>query len=726
MTGARGPLPGPGSAGAKKPVLRRKRHLLSIVALTTALTLLCATFPPAAGIVRQFEARTCDLRQRMLHGHGRTPLDEIVVVDIDRRSIQKLGRYYQWPRSRYLQLMDNVFRGGARALAFDVLFDPVDPRSDSLFAQRIRASGNVVLGVSFSDADSSSFLYPMDAVPEGLAVEGRRLDFHDEAGVLVAQDCLEAPMPAALNAAAGWGFVNALPDDDGVIRRARLFSGFDGACFPSLALAVAAELRGWRGASYRAETRRLVVHPASGPDAVLPLDGAGNLLLNFRGPFKTFRYLSFYDVLEERVPLDYFQGRVVLVGSSFAGLADIKSTAIQESYPGVEVHATALHNLLHGDPLREAGPAGVLASILLAAIVSTLLFGRFRLRLAIAGELLFLLLVVAGALAAMGAWDLQLPVFLPVFAALLAGTATLMVRLLGEERDRKWIHRAFSHYVSREVVQELVRHPELLGLGGARAELSMLFCDIRSFTQLSERCEPEVLGTLLNRYLSAMTQIILEHGGTLDKYIGDAVVAFFGAPVPLPDHPARAAQAAIEMQRRLTGLREEFRGTPLEDIRAGCGVHCGEVMVGNFGSDTRFSYTAIGDAMNLSSRLEGLTKAYRCAILVSGEMRARLGDAFCTRPVDRVRVMGKSEPVEIHQLEAAPPDGLALEAWREGYAEGFAAYQRAEFQAAREILARWLERCPADGPAAALLERCDLLRHSNREGWDGVWTMDRK
>lgn len=717
--------PGPGR-DRPKSARGRRRFLLPIVLLSTALTLLGAWLPPAAGLFRQFEARTYDLRLRLLRDAEPASIDEIVVVDIDRRSIQKLGRYYQWPRARFLRLIDVVTGGGARALAFDVLFDPVDPLADSLFAQGVRAAGNVVLGVAFSASDSSTFLYPMDRLPAGLAGEGRDLDLRDPSGLFVAQDCLEAPMPAALNAARGWGFVNARPDDDGVIRRAALAASFNGAFHPSLALAVAIELEGWQGASFVAQPGRLVVRPVAGPETRLPLDGEGNLLLNFRGPYKTFRYLSFYDVLEERVPPDFFKDRIVLVGSSFAGLADIKSTAIQESYPGVEVHATALHNILHRDPVRGAGPFGTLASVLLAALASALLFGRLRLRLAIAGELLFLALLATTALAALGVRDLQLPVFLPFVAAMLAGTAAIMTRLLGEERERKWIHRAFSHYVSREVVQELVRHPEQLGLGGRRAELSLLFCDIRSFTQLSERCEPEVLGTLLNRYLSVMTQIVLKHGGTLDKYIGDAVVAFFGAPIPLDDHPVRAARAAIEMQTALVGLRKEFAGTPLEGIRSGCGLHCGEVMVGNFGSDTRFSYTAIGDAMNLASRLEGLTKACRCAIVVSAELGARLGDGFHTRRIDRVRVMGKSEAVEIHQLEAAPPEGLTRAAWREGYGRGFEAYQRGRFQEAHGLLTDWLESCPSDGPAAALAARCELLGRSTREGWDGVWTMDRK
>ena len=534
-------------------------------------------------------------------------------------------------------------------------------------------------------------------------------------------------MVKALNAARGWGFVNASPDADGVIRRAPLLTEFAGNVYPSLSLSVAAGIRDLPVVSAQGTEHLLrVAGPGNIPWMELPLDGRGSLLLNFPGHFKTFRYLSFYDVLEERVPGELFRDRIVFIGSSFAGLADIKPTAIQEIYPGVEVHATALYNLLQGNPVRSAGALVVVLMVAAMGFGSAFAFGIPRLRKGLLIECAMLAALLTAAALSLGGWQTLVPVVLPCIAAILAITGAITNRFLGEERERKWIHSAFSRYVSHELVQELIRHPEQLSLGGERRELSFLFCDIRSFTSLSEQCEPDELGALLNRYLSVMTELIMEHGGTLDKYIGDAVVAFFGAPVPLPDHARRAAGAALGMQRKLVELREEFAGTVLESLVIGAGVNTGPVVVGNFGSKIRFDYTAIGAAMNLASRLEGLTKHYRCGILVSDNTLRRLDGSHLTRCVDRVRVMGKTEPVDIHQLEDGPPSGVTQEQWRDEYAAALEYYMRGNFEQAGEGFERMLERDPGDGPAAVLHERCLLLGRTPRPDWSGVWVMDRK
>jgi len=276
--------------------------------------------------------------------------------------------------------------------------------------------------------------------------------------------------------------------------------------------------------------------------------------------------------------------------------------------------------------------------------------------------------------------------------------------------------------VSPELLAELVRHPERLRLGGERRRLTLLFCDIRGFTTLSERVPPAELGPLLNRYLTEMSRVVLEQGGTLDKYIGDAVVALFGAPVSQEDHARRALAAARGMERRLVELRAAFAGTAFQDLEIGVGVHTGAVLVGNFGSDLHFNYTAMGDAMNLASRLEGLTKSYRCRILVSRDTLEEAGaDCGPHRLLDQVRVMGKQNAVELHELLESCDTGR-----EPGYEAGRARYSAGDFHGAQLHLSRHLAQYPDDGPAAVLEERCRLLAGRPREGWDGVWTMDRK
>jgi len=692
----------------------------TLTGLASALLgLLLAVWPPTLRLFDNLESRLGDMRLRSLTWRPAAGDEAILVVDIDRRSIDKLGRFHSWSRRRLAELVDRLREGGARAVVLDLLLDSgPDPAADSLLLDALRRSGIAVAGLSFSVADSSTFLYAMREAPAELA--GGAVSYTGAPGLLWPQERLEAGLPG-LGSAARWGFVNARPDEDGVIRRAPLLADFGGRAWPSLALAAAAPALGWAGLSAEGDAHRLVLRRTDGPERrELPLDGDGNLLLRFRGPWQSFRTVSFYDAVSGRLPEGFLRDRVVLVGSSLAGLADLKPIPLQAAFPGVEIQATALSNLLAGDPLRSAGRGGLALMLLLACLPPALAFAQRRTWLALlllagTGALLWL-----ASLAALGAAGLVLPVVLPAAMGGVAGGAALVQRLLGEERERRWLAGAFSRYVSEELLDELLRHPELLRLGGERRTLSLLFCDIRGFTRISEQVPAHELGGLLNRYLTEMSRVVLEQGGTLDKYIGDAIVAMFGAPVGQPDHARRALAAARGMQERLAGLRPHFAGTAFAGLEVGIGVHCGPVLVGNFGSELRFDYTAIGDAMNLASRLEGLTKSYRCRILASREILEAAGAGFAARLVDRVRVLGKQQPVELHELLAAedtPP--ASFEAARRCYESG-------DFAAAAGLFRAHLDARPEDGPAAVLLARCELLSDRPREGWDGVWQMDRK
>lgn len=686
------------------------------------LGLLLAGWAPVRGLFDSLESRLTDLRMRSLPWEPVAGDDQILIVDIDARSIDKLGRFHNWSRARLAELVAGLHAGGVRAVVFDLLLDAgPDSSADAQLLAALQASGRVVAGAGFSVADSAAFLYAMRTPPVELA--GAALAFAGDSCVLWPQERLESGLPG-LQSVARWGFVNARPDPDGVIRRAPLLASFGGQVWPSLALAAAVPALGWSGLAVQAGPRTLTfTDPDGAGRRSLSHDGRGNLLLRYRGPWRSFRTVSFYDVLEGRLPAGFLQNKIVLVGSSLAGLADLKPVPLQAAFPGVEIQATVLSNLLAGDPLRATGWRGLGLMLLLAALPSALAFTQRRAWLG-----LLLLVATAGllwavSLAALAGWGLLLPVALPASAGLLAGGGALVQRLLGEERQRRWLAGAFSRYVSEEVLQELLRHPERLCLGGERRTLSLLFCDIRAFTSMSERVPPAELGGLLNRYLTVMSQLILEQGGTLDKYIGDAIVALFGAPVEQEDHARRALLAALAMQERLATLRAEFSGTPFEELEIGIGVHCGPVLVGNFGSDLRFDFTAIGDAMNLASRLECLTKSYGCRILVSPDILAAAGPGFHHRLLDHVRVMGKQTPVELHELFAPGLERGELchsfEAARLRYATG-------DFSAGAAALRSHLELFPEDAPARALLARCDLLAGSPRSGWDGVWQMDRK
>ncbi|RMG15958.1 MAG: CHASE2 domain-containing protein [Deltaproteobacteria bacterium] len=385
--------------------------------------------------------------------------------------------------------------------------------------------------------------------------------------------------------------------------------------------------------------------------------------------------------------------------------------------PGVELHAQAVEGLLNGRRLRRSPPMVDALATLLAGLLVTVWVGWKRLSLAprIAGLLLLVALWGGGAVAAL-AWAWWVPVVGPYAAAGLVLPVTLAAWWRREGRQRARLRETFSHYLNDALIEVLVREPERVRLGGERRVLTVLFSDIRDFTHLSERLEPEVLVERLNTYLTPMTRAVLDHGGYLDKYIGDAVMAVYGAPVETEAHADRALETALAMLRAL----ESVRRTPAwagAALRIGIGINTGPMAVGNMGSEERFDYTVVGDAVNLASRLEGLCKTYRCQVLVGEATVAAAQGSFVFREIDRVQVKGKEAPVAVYELRTAP--AAAMERWDAGLSAlraGAFAQARAEFEA-------FLTANPDDGPAAVHLERLEALGGVAPPGWTGVYTQ---
>jgi adenylate cyclase len=657
---------------------RARRSLLGLAAGATVALILVALRPTAA--VQSLELKTLDWRFHALHDPTRADTN-IVILDVDEFSLSELrdsvGRW-PWPRDVWAMVVQYLNASGARVVAFDVSFwdpDLRNPAADSAFAEAEAAAGNVVQSVAFQQMGDTAALRRQARYLEDTASLARLRDFAwPVEGPLPGQSYQVAlhPYRGLLGGARAVGAINFSPDPDGTARRVPLLYAYGGRAYPVLGLAAAwlADPARFRGAPARGGRR----HIRLGGLAV-PVEGGG-LLLKWRGPYKdpqrgleTYRIYPVAQILQSYaavrsgatpvVPLDALRGKIVFVGSSAAGLFDTRANPFGPADPGVLIHATLADNLLAGDFLRRASPVANLAATLLAALLAGFAVSFISsVWWSVAAGLGLAAAYLGLTLALFGAGSVWLDAATPTLAILLTFTAGMAANYFTEGRHKRQIREMFSKYVAPEYVAQLADDPSKITLGGRRAELTILFSDIRGFTSISEKMEPHEVIAFLNEYLSVMAAIVKQAGGTLDKFIGDAVMAFWGEPVHHPDHADRAADCALAMQAATAKLAARWVAEGKPDLRIGVGINTAEVVVGNIGSvEHKLDYTAIGDGVNLASRLESANKDFHTGIIVSEFTLAKLGDRFDVRALGDVKVKGKERPVAIYELlgrKAAP------------------------------------------------------------------------
>ncbi|MBC8424347.1 adenylate/guanylate cyclase domain-containing protein [bacterium] len=619
-----------------------RRHGLLIGAAATVLSLLLWS----TGALEGWERTTWDWRARLFAKPG-PATDQVVLVLLDQPSLdwasEQLGLPWPWPREVYGPVLDFCARGGARATAFDVLY--TEPS---------------VYGVYDDEALGEAI------TRHGGFVGARFLEIHPDRAPAAG---VTEPIPEVAGAAALLANVSDQPDPDGIFRRAGLLAELAGETAPVPSLGVGAWLLGEPDASLDALTDR--AH----------LRDDGTALLRYRGNTEVFTTYSAAALIQSELRLqeggepvidpEALRDRYVLFGFSAPGLLDLRPTPVSRVSPGVLVHATALDNLLSDGFMRDVPRWVVMLGVALLALLAGLLMtGITSTRATVPLAVVLLAIPAADALLAypLGWWAPVLPGTVAAAAAVFGG---LVRNYAVEGRQRRFIKSAFQHYLSPAVIEKVLVDPDALSLGGERRELTIMFSDLAGFTSLSEGMDPESLTTLLNDYLTDMTDIILEEGGTLDKYEGDAILAFWNAPTDQPDHAERACRAAVRCQEALAARRPEFAERSGKELFARIGLHTGEVIVGNMGSRQRFDYTVLGDAANLASRLEGANKAFGSATMVSEATQAQAGDGFAFRALGALRAVGRREPVEVFELasEAAGSWGAFAEAlaiWREG------------------------------------------------------------
>ena len=462
-----------------------------------------------------------------------------------------------------------------------------------------------------------------------------------------------------------------------------------------------------------------------GPKLTVHPDDLSRMMVNYNGPVRTYPYISFADAAEKKFAAGTFKDKLVLVGASATGIGDLRATPFGAiDFPGVEIHANVIDNILNQKFLMHGGPQVLtdLAFIFLFGIPLGMWLAFVQPRWMAFG--LLLLIPFAGIVywAFLHGWWLNFIV--PSLFTLVPNVGLVaLYRVLIEEQEKRKVRGAFQQYVSPEVIRRVLSDPELVQ--PRKSDITVLFSDVRGFTTISEALDAQDLARLLNGYLTEMTRIIFRHQGTLDKYIGDAVMAIWGAPFTEPRHGERCCQAALNMLSRLVDLQEKWRAEGLPAMEIGIGINTGIASVGNMGSSLRYGYTAMGDTVNLASRLEGLNKEYGTSILISESTRANLtNDQLMIREIDFIRVKGKNQPVTIFEVlseQAAANDGKEL---IELFGRGREAYKARDWDSAKSTFEEVLIRWPKDGPSRVFVGRCnEYLAVGPGADWDGVYVM---
>ncbi len=694
----------------------------------------------------------------------RTIDERVVILDIDERSLAELGR---WPWNRELMslLVDKLFNHyGIRVLGFDVVFAEADNSSglsrletlakrelkddnafqaslrdlrkqldyDARFAETLRGKA-VILGYylsSKSDGTSSGAL-PQPVLPAG-TFAGRNIAF-------TSWQNYGGNLAEFQKNAAGAGHFNPLVDFDGIVRRVPMIAEYKGSYYESLSLAMVRAYLNFPKVlpGFPDEFVSNKVYggmewldlPTERGTVRIPVDENAAALIPFRGYEGSFHYYSLTDVLAERIKPEQLKGRIALVGTTAPGLKDQRATPVGEAYPGVEMHANLIAGMLDGNiklkPTYALGADVIL--LLIAGGVMVFLLPRLSALYASVVSLLVLLSLLG---INFSFWHYGNFV-LPLAAGLILVSSLFLLNMswgyFVESRSKRQLAGLFGQYVPPELVEEMSRDPENYSMAGRKAELTVLFSDVRGFTTISEGLDPAQLANLMNEYLGTMTSIVRQHRGTLDKYIGDAIMAFWGAPVEDADHAKNAVMTALEMQMALPELNRKLAAKGWPELKIGIGVNTGTMTVGDMGSPVRQSYTVMGDTVNLGSRLEGITKQYGVGIIVGEDTYSILKKSFVFRELDRVRVKGKAEPVGMYEPlvvdgkeQKSRQDELKL--WHQALR-----YYRAQDWDQAEVALLNLSRMAPCYLYEMYMQRIAHYRKEPPgENWDGVTTFETK
>jgi len=725
-----------------------------------------------------YEFRSYDSRMRArVDGVEEASIDSVVIIDIEQNSIEGLGNYNDWPHAYHGQLIDVVTSGNPKALLFDIIFDPENtfnydlvnaltsenaPQEEYLsqateqylvsndpsrFVLSTYESQKVYHALVFEKEDTLNFQYKMNSEPEGYDRPDHLINLPlEQAQRLPIGDRLTNTHMDLISAAKRAGSANFPQDEDGIIRRAPTAIYFEGPnhVYPTLVLAAVMDILGIPADGFDYDFDSLVLRLSDTSGTVIreiPIDDQGRMFVNYYGRFKTFYYLPYmYCFDPEMLDPTYWDGKVALVGASLPGLMDLRNTPVQETFAGVEIHANAMHSILQNEFVSTTSAQKNFNTILILAIFLGIIVSipkkpLYTIPVPLLSILAWNLYSYNQFFNSLVMWEIIRP------SLSLGGTylGVFLYNFLVAEKDKRFLKDTFSTYISPELIDQMFDAKEEPQLGGEEGYHTAFFTDIQSFSAFSEKLTATDLVELLNDYLTEMTDTLLENKGTLDKYIGDAIVAFYGAPAPVDDHEYHACLTAVLMQERLSKMRDKWRGEGdrwpeiVHNMQNRIGINTGKMVTGNMGSTMRMNYTMMGDTVNLAARLESSAKQYGIYIQVANETYTPCKDKFTWRDLDFVRVMGKTEPAQVYELIAVAgketeQDKTILKA----YHEALELYRSQDWDKAKDAfkVADELEDMfpgRKTNPSRVYIPRCDHWK-TNPPGddWDGVWTLTSK
>jgi adenylate cyclase len=684
------------------------------------------------GWLNVWESKTWDFRASIMAKPGKAT-DNIRLILVDQNSLDwaktENGWNWPWPREIYSAILNYCRRNGAKAVAFDVLF--TEPsiygiEDDAAFGKAISEFGHFAGAVFLGEKSGSDTTWPAGVPAPEFKVIGLDKWLNPANSKNIVFHRATMPIQELAKNAAVLSNVHLDPDSDGIYRSIKLFCVFDNNILPTLGLgaylAVNPDVR------MKIESGNFMVD-----EKIIPIDGQGNALLNYRGISGTHKAYSAAAVLQSEIRFlrgeaptiqdeNAFKDKYVFFGFSAPGLYDLRSSPVDGVYPGVEIQATMLDNFLSNDFMRRSMTwltITIVFVLALACAFSASVFSSPGGSVAVGFVFFSIPVFVSFGTYPHGLW---VPLVVQETSVAITISLALVVNYATEGKQKRFIKNAFQQYLSPAVIDQLIQHPERLKLGGERRILSIFFSDLQGFTSISEGLDPKELTALLNDYLSAMTDIIHEENGTVDKYEGDAIIAFWNAPLEVPEHAVKAVRAAVRCQQVLAEMRPGFKERIGKEMFMRIGINTGPVVVGNMGSHTRFDYTMIGDAVNTAARLEGANKQFGTYTMISQFTRDMLGVIFMVRELARIAVVGRREPVVVYEPMIAE-DYDARKDILDTFSQGLQLFYKGEFPQALEKFSTVRE---SDPPSAAYAKKCQEIMEALPEDWQGVWVMDSK